>query len=309
MKSVLGSILLMAALNGAAVTAQEPPQGGSGPRMIRRALAPPPQRTGDRADVDMQMVNGMPTIVATVNGRGPYRFGVDTGAPGYLRVTPALATALGLQQVGEAMGGDPSGAGAPVRIPIYQVESLSFGGIRFNGVNTTGITLGGSLSGIDGIIGIGFFQDLLLTYDYARGRLVAAPGALPPANGADVLDATIARGLISVPIQIGSQTYPVHLDTGNTRHAFFMPETAIRSLPTRGAAHGIGVARTINREVPLQEIALAAPVRAGSTALPVTAVAFPALGGAGNIGSLALQTMVVMVDQANRRVRIVPGRR
>jgi hypothetical protein len=65
----------------------------------------------------------------------------------------------------------------------------------------------------------------------------------------------------------------------------------------------------VSREIPLREIDLAAPVRAGTTPLPVTAVAWPAVAALGNIGSLALRDMVVTVDQPNRRVRIVPGRR
>ncbi|MEA3030487.1 MAG: hypothetical protein QOG13_1812 [Sphingomonadales bacterium] len=295
------------ALLAGSLPAQEPPQG-SGPRMVRRAAAPPPQRTGERADVAMRLVNSMPTIGAMVNGRGPYRFGIDTGAPGYLRVTPALAAALGLQPVGEALMGDPSGGGT-TRIPIYRVDSLAFGGLSYGGVSTTSIALAGPVAGLDGIIGIGFFQDLLLSLDYPGGRLGAGPGALPAANGADIVDFTLDRGaLITIPLGVGDTLHQVHLDTGNTRHAFFMPADAIAALPTRGTARSIGVARTVSREIPLQEIDLAAPVRAGTTRLPVTAVAWPAVASLGNIGSLALQNMVVTVDQANRRVRIAPGR-
>ncbi len=294
------------ALLAGPLAAQDPPQG-SGPRMVRRAPSPPPQQTGERADVEMRLVNGMPTIAAMVNGRGPYRFGVDTGAPGFLRVTPALAAALALQPVGEALAGDPSG-GNPVRIPVYRVDSLAFGDLRFTGAGTTPITLTGPLAGVDGIIGIGFFAELLLTIDYRGGRLTAGPGALPAASGGDVVDFTLERGLITIPLHVGDAVHAVHLDTGNTRHAFFMPSAAIPALPTRGAARGIGVARTFSREFPLQEIDLAAPVRAGTTMLPVTAVAFPAVASAGNVGSLALQAMAVTVDQANRRVRIAPSR-
>lgn len=294
------------ALLAGSLAAQEPPQGG-GPRMVRRAAAPPPQRSGERAEVAMRLVNGMPTIEAMVNGRGPYRFGVDTGAPGYLRVSPALAAALGLQPVGQALMGDPGG-GPTTPIPIYRVETLAFGGLSYSGVSTTAITLGGRVAELDGVIGIGFFQELLLTFDYPGGRLTAGPGALAAANGADIVDFTLDRGaLTTIPLRVGDAVVQVHLDTGNTRHAFFMPPDAIAGLPTRGQPRGIGVARTVSREFPLQEIDLAAPVRVGTTLLPVSAVAWPAVASVGNIGSLALQNMVVTVDQPNRRVRIVPG--
>jgi len=298
---------IIACISIALLTGPLAAQQGSGPRMVRRAPSPPPQRTGERADVEMRLVNGMPTIAARVNGRGPYRFGVDTGAPGYLRVTPALAAALALQPVGEALAADPSG-GNPVPIPVYRIDTLTFGALGYAGISTTPITLSGPLAGVDGIIGIGFFEQLLVTIDYPRGRLTAGPGALPAANGADILDFTVERGLITIPLRIGETEHRVHLDTGNTRHAFFMPAAAIPGLPTRGAARDIGVARTVSREVSLQEIDLAAPVRAGTTLLPVTAVAFPAVAAAGNIGSLALRDMAVTVDQVNRRARIAPSR-
>lgn len=304
------------ALSIAALTASVPVQGQQAPppgpqpqRVMRQMRPPPPVRTGERADVALRLVAGMPTITAMVNGRGPYRFGVDTGASGYLRVTPQLAAALGLQQIGEARAGDPSGRN-PISIPVYRVESLAFGGLTYAGISTTPLTLRPpGLAEIDGIIGIGFFETLLLTIDYGRLRLSAGPGALPAANGRDVVEISYDRGgLISMPMTIGETVHQVHLDTGNTRFPLFMPAESIASLPTRGEAREIGRARTVSQEVSLRAIDLAAPVRVGGTLLPVTAAGFPALGTVGNIGSPALGTMAVTLDYANRRLRIVPSR-
>ena len=204
-----------------------------------------------------------------------------------------------MQPVGQALAGDPSG-GEPRPIPIYQVESLAFGALNFTGVSTTPITLGGPLAGLDGIIGIGFFQDFLLTFDYPGGRLSAGPGALPAANGADILDFTLERGLITIPLasarrRIRSISIPAtRAMPSSCPRPRFRP---CRRAAKRGAPASL--ARSAGR-MPLQEIDLAAPVRFGTTRLPVTAVAFPAIGGLGNIGSLALQRMVVSVDQPNR---------
>jgi predicted aspartyl protease len=291
-----------------ALAQQPPPQGPQPQRVMRQMRPPPPARTGERADVALRLVAGMPTITAMVNGRGPYRFGVDTGASGYLRVSPELAAALGLEQVGEARAGDPSGRN-PISIPVYRVESLAFGGLTYSGISTTPLTLRPpGLAEIDGIIGIGFFETLLLTIDYGGLRLSAGPGALP-ADGRDVVEISYDRGgLISMPLTIGETVHQVHLDTGNTRFPLFMPAESIAALPTRGEAREIGRARTVSQEVSLQAIDLAAPVRVGGTLLPVTAAGFPALGSVGNIGSQALATMAVTVDYANRRLRIVPSR-
>jgi hypothetical protein len=293
-------------LLAATAAGAQPPQPQP---MVRMMRPPPPVMTGERADLDIQLVESMPTILATVNGRGPYRFGIDTGAPSYLRVTPALASALGLEPVGQALTGDPSGRN-PVRVPVYRVDSLGFGGLTYSGISTTALNLPNPrLADLDGIIGIGFFEQLLLTIDYGRLRLSAAPGALPAADGREVVDATLDRGvLISVPLSIGGTVHQVHLDTGNTRHPFFMPADSIAALPTRGAARSIGVAHTVSQELQLQAIDLAVPVSVGATRLPITDVGFPAVASAGNIGSQALAGMAVTVDYANRRVRIVPSR-
>lgn len=300
------------ALLGESLAAQQAPQGQSGPgpqRVMRQMRPPPPVMTGARADVEIQLVGGMPTITAMVNGRGPYRFGVDTGASGYLRVTPAFAEALGLQPVGEALAGDPSGRN-PVRVSLYRVDNLAFGGLTFLGVSTSALTLvSPRLAGLDGIIGIGFFEALLLTIDYGRLRLTAGPGALPAANGRDVVEISYDRGgLISLPLAIGDALHQVHLDTGNTRYPLFMPADSIAGLPTRGEPRGIGTARTVSQEIALQAIGLAAPVRVGATALPLTDVGFPAVAPVGNLGSLALATMALTIDYPNRRLRIVPSR-
>jgi len=297
------------ALLAAPTAAQQAPQPGPQPRMVRQMRPPPPAMTGERAELALELADGLPVITATVNGRGPYRFGVDTGAAGYLRVSPALAQTLGLQQVGEAMAGDPSGRN-PIRIPIYQVASLAFGGLTFTGVSTTPLPeLGPRAAQVDGIIGIGFFEHLLLTIDYGRRRFSAGPGALPAANGRDVVDVTFDRSLISVPLRVGERLFQVHLDTGNTAQPLFLPADIVASLPTRGEARVVGRARTVSQEIEIRSLELASPVSVGATRLQVTTVAFPAAAPPGNIGSKALQDMAVTVDYANARVRIAPSMR
>jgi predicted aspartyl protease len=275
---------------------------------MRMMRPPPPARTGERADVAITLVRGMPVVSAMVNGRGPYRFGVDTGAAGYLRVSPALAQTLGLEQVGEVRAGDPSGRN-PVLLPLYRVDSVALGGLTYSGVSASALSLAGPAGiDVDGIIGIGFFEELLLTIDYGRLRLSAGPGSLPVANDRDIVDFTLDRGvLITLPVRIGDAVHNVHLDTGSTVRPLSMPAEIVATLPTTGTARTVGRARTVNQEILIQEIDLAAPVSVGTTRLPVTAIGFPSAAPPGNLGSLALGTMAVTVDYANRRLRIVPS--
>jgi hypothetical protein len=306
MKAIVSAMAVAALGSAVQAPAQDARQTPGGPQPMVRMMRPPaPAMSGDRADLAMQLVDGLPTILATVNGKGPYRFGLDTGAAGYLRLTAEAAQKLGLEPVGEALSGDPSGRN-PVRVPIYRVDSLAFGGLVFTGVSTSARTL--SRPGVDGIIGVGFFDNLLLTIDYGRGRVVAEKGALSAVDGRDIVDLSLDHGVLpTVPLKIGETVHQVHLDTGNTRYPLFMPSDTVASLPTTGQPHDIGTAHTVSQEIKLQALDLAAPVSVGATRLPVAAVGFPAPTPSGNIGSLALKTMMVTLDVANRRVRIVPS--
>jgi Aspartyl protease len=296
------TILCLLALSASGAAAAQPVPG---PMMVRMAEPPAPPRTGDSTRLAMTLVEGLPTISATINGKGPFRLGVDTGSRGYLRVTPAVAQALGLKQVGEALAVDPSGKD-PVRIPVYRTDRLTLGSMSFEQVPTATFTL--TRSGVDGIIGASFFRDLLLTLDYGRLSFSAAKGSLPPADGKNIVDVDLDVGAIpTLPLTIGGWSTRAHLDSGNTRFALFVPADQLSSMPTKGQAHAIGTGHTVTQTIDLQAVDLAAPVLVGQTRLPVASVGFPAAGPIANLGSLALTGMQVTVDEANHRVRIVPS--
>lgn len=298
-------ICLLVAACAALVATSASAQSGAPVTQVRMGMPPAPTRTGDHADLPLQLIEGLPTIMATVNGAGPFRFGIDTGAAGYLRVTPAVAQKLALTQIGEARASDPSGKN-PVSVQLFEAKSLSFGDVSFAKVPTISLTM--TRPGIDGIIGIGFFRDLLMTIDYPGLRFKAEKGSLPPANGRDIVDITLERGMIpTVPLKVGSWATAAHLDTGNTRYPFFVPTADVAALPTKGTPRAIGVAHTVSQELTLQAIDLTAPVTVGAVDLGVSSVGFPAAGPQSNIGSLALKNMTITIDMANQRARITPS--
>jgi Aspartyl protease len=276
------------------------------PQMKPRVQPPPPATVGDRADIEMDVGEGIPTASVEVNGRGVFRFGIDTGAQGYARVSARLADELGLTPTGEVMTTDPSGINRR-SMPVYDLDKLSFGGLTFRDVTAERLQLA---DGLDGMLALGLFQQLLLTLDYGRSRLIAELGALPDADGAMVLNYIPGpEGSVQVPIRIGDLQTVLNLDTGAARVGMALPPEKLKQIATRGEPRVIGRTQTIGQDFEVSSIDLVVPVAFGALTLPITAATFPSPDRIGVIGSAALRMTAVTIDQRNRRVRIVPSER
>lgn len=100
------------------------------------------------------------TVPVTINGHGPYRFMVDTGAQATV-VTARITDALGLV---------PSGSATLVAmasrstVETVTLDGLEFGGRRFSGLTTA--LLRDRHIGADGIIGLDSLQDLRVIIDF-----------------------------------------------------------------------------------------------------------------------------------------------
>src|ERR1700757_2889239 len=117
----------------------------------------------------MEVTHGKPYVMVTVNGKGPFRFIVDTGTGGDAIITTQLAEQLDLPLAGEARLSDPTGQGGPTA-PLRRIDSLSVAGVDFSstkGVEHSVPTGGGSCQGM---LGFTLFRDFLLTLDYVNGR-------------------------------------------------------------------------------------------------------------------------------------------
>ena len=255
--------------------------------------------------VPLKVVDGLPTIDLLVNGRGLFRFVVDTGQPFALSVTPEAAQAMGLKKTGEMLVGDPSGA-APLHVPTFAPVSLGPGAMTFGRVEASAAAMRRQRRpDVSGTIGIGLFDGLMVTIDFGRAQFSAMSGALPPANGRDVVEASVDKmGLLSVPISIGTTAHQVDLDTGNGRAPLLLPADAIGAVLTRGDSRTIGVANTITQRIQLRAVDLADPVHLGTVTLNVSSVAYASAGPKGNLGSAAFAGMALTIDTVNHRVRL-----
>src|SRR5207237_251137 len=103
-------------------------------------------------DLPMTFARHVPVIEAKINGKGPFRFQVDTGFGDMVAVSPALAQQLALPVVGEQVAGDPSGR-SPKTLRVLHAESVDVDTAHFGSLDV--IESGRMrMEGIDGVIGL-----------------------------------------------------------------------------------------------------------------------------------------------------------
>ncbi|HEU4333696.1 MAG TPA: serine hydrolase [Candidatus Eisenbacteria bacterium] len=264
----------------------------------QRSLVPP-----GGIDVPMTIAGHLPAVEIMVNGKGPYRFGIDTGGQGALRVDDDLARDLGMPEVGEVWGGDPSGQNR-IRMRLVGVDSISIGGATFAAMHSATRAYGepGHKHDVDGILGFGLFDGYTVTFDYPAGRLRIEPKELPPVNGADVIAYTDEDGIPSIDISVDSLRMSAHVDAGSMG-GFILPERLLESLPLAAEPEVIGRARTVSNTFEIKGAPLRGTLRIGGIEFVDPKLEFQPIMPDANVGSRILKDFRVSFDTRNKRVR------
>ena len=274
------------------------------PMQIRRQVTvdvPEVAVTGSCAALPLDVSGPIPVVEVMVNGKGPYRFGIDTGAQGMGRISNELATQLGLKVSGEARTPAPGGTMATRN--IYHADKLGVGGITFADVDlVTMPELPGRTPTWSGILGIDLFRKLTLTLDYGRGAIKLSHDPVTDGVGAN-----FDHGVPSIPLKIGDREITVDLDSGNGAAPLFVSEAIAKSVPQSGPAVVRGKARTSFGEFSIMEAPITVPVTVGGSALSVKSIGWPSARGDGNLGSHGLAGMQLSVDHVTGRVAIRPS--
>lgn len=252
-------------------------------------------------NVPFDMVDGRIYVTARVNGQGPFRFAVDTGASGLGRADARLVSALGLAVTGV---GQSSDGVATARVDTVSLASLELGGLVRRDLSVITRDYNGRMSkdaAFDGIIGRDFFADGLLIIDYPQRRLTFTRGTGLQRGTAGVLG---YERPFRVPVTIGQVTVEGQLDTG-ANVAFVLP-TPLFERVGGGAVTASGEGELTNTTIKVDRATLAGPFRIGAASLTNVEVRvsdrFPEL----LVGAHALQKFALLIDQRSSSVALCP---
>ncbi|HEX8619880.1 MAG TPA: aspartyl protease family protein [Thermoanaerobaculia bacterium] len=245
-------------------------------------------------------------VDAFVNGQGPFRFMVDTGADGVGRVDVRVVEQLGLQVVGSAMNSDNVNAAS---VQVVRVDELRIGGLVRRAVEVLSrdynTRLAAGAKPLMGIIGREFFTDPAVTFDYVRAALSVSAEHLRP----DSPDVVSYEQPFELPLKIGQHDGVGHLDTGSTLDMHF-PLAWATKLGIRDALQPAGEGRRANTVFQLFSAKLPVPVVLAANRVDDVDARFSESATRIHIGGRFLHrnNCVVTIDQQRKLVRVRCGR-
>src|SRR5437764_11878424 len=241
----------------------------------------------------MQMRGWIRVVEVKLNGQGPVAFMIDTWAGMQADIDTSVAQRLNLQASGRAINGDPSGENDR-EVATVTIDSIMIGGGVAKGArarrtgegvvefrNVTAIVRPHKITkdypDVDGILGFALFSDYLLTLDYPAMQVRLARGALPAANGADILNFEIENRVPVIELLIGKIRARAHIDSGNFVAGFILPEEIVEQLQLLSPPVTVGLARSVSNQIELKQAQLRDTIRLGRFEFPQPTIRYPAL--------------------------------
>jgi hypothetical protein len=259
-----------------------------------------------KVSVPMELSVKKAIVDVKINGKGPFKFIVDTGAGGTV-MDQSLAAELALEQDGKATAGDfadPRG----ITANRNRIRTLEIGGATF----TDFIALSWERSplyqagGPRGVLGMPLFKKLLLTIDYPGSKISIESGKLK--KGSDVVEYQHNEfNLFGIPIKIGSGDYVATLDTGSPGGLSF-PNSYMGKLPLVDQPKAVGRATTIGGETILYGAKLEETVSFGGHSFETPNVVFFNRLRNLNIGYGLLNQFAITIDQQNMLIRFAKSK-
>jgi hypothetical protein len=248
---------------------------------------------------------GKPYVMVTIDGKGPYRFVIDTGTGADAFVSPELADELHLPTAAEAVVNDPSKQGGQ-RVPVVLLPSLRLAGVDFYWVKAIRHVVTGEAGPCQGLLGFTLFRDYLLTLDFPNRQVLLAAGALAPDGEKTVLPFHMPDGVPITSLRVNGQSVEAQLDSGGG--GLTLPEglAARQKWEIAPVAFATGYSLTTRFEIKAAKLASDVTVGKYTFDHPVVEIhpAFPLV----NFGSPPMQSFAITFDQKNLLVRLSADR-
>jgi predicted aspartyl protease len=211
--ALTGAVAALPAFAHGAGTAAPPPASSASPAA---AGAPQPLKPQDLLLACPTTRDYVGRVVAAVmvDGKGPYRFIVDTGA-NESTISPRLAAALGLAP-STSRSLRVAGVTGTEIVPSVPIESLRAGALVI-AHSQLPVIWSPIMTGADGILGAaGLAQDSLLV-DFLHNTVMINPaaGSSIPSGYVRVRATRLSSGLLSVPGEVGGVPVDAIIDTGS----------------------------------------------------------------------------------------------
>lgn len=290
MKSVAPIALCMAALATAGAA------HASGPAACDLLGAP---RHHFVMQVPFDVIDGRIYVQAKVNGRGPFKFAVDTGASGLGRADASLVFALGLEIQEPTTNSDGVKTS---EADTTHIDSLAVGGLSRQNLSVITRDYNSMMSpasAFSGIVAREFFGDGLLVIDYPRKTLSFSESlSLSPQQKGAIRYQRPFR----VPVTIGALRTEGNLDTG-ANVTFVLPLSLFQKV-SGTALQQAGQGQLSNSRIETNRSTIHGPFQIGEASLSDVEVRvsdrYPEL----LVGAHALGNFTVLIDQRSKSVAL-----
>ena len=256
--------------------------------------------------IPMEVLHGKPYVLAMVNGRGPFRFILDTGTGGDAIVTSELVALLNLPQAGKARLNDPSGKGGR-SASLRLIDTLSLAGAEFHSIKAVEHSLINAEGPCDGVLGFTLFKDVLLTIDYPAARVTFAEGQLLPDDSLSVHPFRMPDGVPITDLTIDGVAIGALLDSGGA--GLSLPQRLIAQLHFSSAPTVFARGESLSTRFPIKVARLATSIRLGEITFDQPWIEINPAFPLANFGSIPMQHFAVTFDQHSLLVRFTGPRR
>jgi predicted aspartyl protease len=217
---------------------------------------------------------GRVVVPVMVNGQGPFRFIVDTGA-NHSTISPRLARELGLKPAEEASI-ILDGITGTAQVSFVTVDRLQAGELTIEGTDLP-VVWASVMAGADGILGAAGLTEKSLLIDFQRNRVAISHrvDAEVRANTIRIHGLRLTPGLITLAALVGGVPVRAVIDTGAERT---LGNLALRDALRARRLHGVMAQMTsvygATKEVELGEILIAPQIVIDSLRINDVAVVF-----------------------------------